>query len=197
MMQVNRLLTEVNMDTYLELLVKAQSGDEDARNELLARYVPKLKRWARGRLPADMRTMQDIGDLVPDAIMNALLRLNSAEIRTEATLQTCLRRAVNNCIIDLCQRSAHRPIREEMPEDTVSYPQSPLDAAIGADAVEWYERALANLSDHEQEAIFLSVELGHDFEEIAAQLGTPTPDAARIAVNRAIARLVDEMRRKA
>jgi len=195
MMQASPLLTEANMDIYVELLVKAQSGDEDARNELLARYVPKLKRWARGRLPAHLRTMLDTGDLVHDAIVNALLRLSSVEICAKGTVHACLRRAVTNCI-DLCRHVERRPIREERPDNAVSDGLSPLDAVIGADDVAWYEGALANLSDHEQQAIFLSVELGHDFEEIAAQLGTPTPDAARIAVNRAIARLVDEMRRQ-
>jgi RNA polymerase sigma-70 factor (ECF subfamily) len=195
MMHANPLLTEMDMDSSVELLAKAQSGDEEARNLLLARYLPQLKRWASGRLPANLRTMLDTGDLVQDAIINALPHLNTLEIRTEGTLKAYLRRAVNNRVIDLYRRAARRPIREEMPEDAVSQALSPLDAAIGAEAVEWYERGLATLRDQEQEAIFLSVELGHDFKEIAAQLGKPSPDAARMAVNRAIARLADEMRR--
>jgi DNA-directed RNA polymerase specialized sigma24 family protein len=78
----------------------------------------------------------------------------------------------------------------------VSPATSPLEAAIGAEAVESYECALEALSDSEQEAIVLRVELGLDFEEIARQLGKPSADAARMAVTRAIARLADQMRRK-
>jgi RNA polymerase sigma factor (sigma-70 family) len=133
---------------------------------------------------------------VQDAVINALRNLDTLEIRTEGTLQAYLRRAVNNRIIDLYRRAARRPTRQEMPEDAASPAASPLEAAIGAEAVESYERALATLSDADQEAIVLRVEMGLDFDEIATQLGKPSADAARMAVTRAIARLAAEMRPK-
>jgi RNA polymerase sigma factor (sigma-70 family) len=196
MMLDNSLMADVRADSSVELLVKAQSGDGEALNGLLARYLPRLKRWASGRLPAGMRTMLDTNDLVQDAVINALRNLETLEIRTEGTLQAYLRRAVNNRIIDLYRRAGRRPTRQEMPEDAASPAASPLEAAIGADGVELYERALATLSDADQEAIVLRVELGLDFEEIATQLGKPSTDAARMAVSRAIARLADAMRHK-
>jgi RNA polymerase sigma factor (sigma-70 family) len=194
-MQPIQPMQEVKADSSVDLLLKAQSGDEDSLNRLLARYLPRLTRWASGRLPSGLRSMLDTGDLVQDAVINALRNLNTLEIRTEATLQAYLRRAVQNRIIDLYRRAGRRPIREEMPEDAVLSAPSPLDLAIGTETVEWYERALATLGDDEQEAIFLSVELGLSFKEIAAQLEKPTPDAARMAVNRAIERLADAMHR--
>jgi RNA polymerase sigma-70 factor, ECF subfamily len=196
MMPDNSVMTDVRADSSVELLVKAQSGDGEALNGLLARYLPRLKRWASGRLPAGMRTMLDTNDLVQDAVINALRNLETLEIRNEGTLQAYLRRAVNNRIIDLYRRAGRRPARQEMPEDAASPAASPLEAAIGAEAVESYERALATLSAADQEAIVLRVELGLDFEEIAAQLGKPSADAARMAVSRAIARLANEMRPK-
>jgi RNA polymerase sigma-70 factor (ECF subfamily) len=189
-------MTDVKADSSVELLLKAQSGDGEALNGLLTRYLPRLKRWASGRLPAGVRTMLDTGDLVQDAIINALRNLNTLEIRTEGALQAYLRRAVNNRIIDLYRRAGRRPIREEMPQDAVSMATSPLEAAIGAEAVESYERALATLKDEERQAIVLRVELGLDYEEMATQLGKPSAAAARMAVSRAIARLADEMRRE-
>ena len=192
----NSLMADVRADSSVELLVKAQSGDGEALNGLLARYLPRLKRWASGRLPAGMRTMLDTNDLVQDAVINALRNLDTLEIRNEGTLQAYLRRAVNNRIIDLYRRAGRRPTRQEMPEDAASPAASPLEAAIGAEAVESYERALATLSAADQEAIVLRVELGLDFEEIASQLGKPSTDAARMAVSRAIARLANEMRPK-
>src|SRR3984893_15341678 len=120
-----------------------------------------------------MRTMLDTNDLVQDAIINALRNLDSLEIRTEGTLQAYLRRAVNNRIIDLYRRAARRSMRQEMPEDAESLATSPLEAAIGAEAVASYERALSALSDGDREAIVLRVELGFDFVEIARQLGKP------------------------
>src|ERR1700694_3180459 len=104
-------------ESSVDLLMKAQSGDEEARNELLARYLPRLQRWASGRLPSGVRTMLDTGDLVQDAVINALRHLNPLEIRTESALQVYLRRAVNNRIIDLYRRAGRRPARQELPED--------------------------------------------------------------------------------
>src|ERR1700687_3986094 len=119
-------------ESSVELLVKAQSGDRDAQNEVLSRYLPRLRRWASGRLPAGLRSMLDTGDLVQDAMINALRNLNTLEIRTEGSLQLYLRRAVDNRIIDLYRRRARRPIRAEMPDDAVANTPSPLDLAIGA-----------------------------------------------------------------
>jgi RNA polymerase sigma-70 factor, ECF subfamily len=180
----------------VELLAKAQSGNEAARDELLSRYLPRLTRWASGRLPTGLRSMLDTGDLVQDALVNALRNLNTLEIRDEGTFQLYLARAVNNRIIDLYRRKARRPIREEMPEDAVANTHSPLDLAIGAATRAWYERALATLTDEEQALIFLRLELGLSFEEIAEQLGKPSPDAARMAVKRAVKLLVSEMDRQ-
>ena len=190
-------MADVNAESSVELLVRAQSGDGSALNDLLARYLPRLTRWASGRLPAGMRTMLDTNDLVQDAVINALRNLDTLEIRSEGALQAYLRRAVHNRIIDLYRRAGRRPMRQEMPEDAPSQRTSPLEAAIGAEAIEVYERALATLSESDQQAIILRVELGFEYAEIAAQLGKSNADAARMAVSRAIARLADAMRRKA
>jgi RNA polymerase sigma factor (sigma-70 family) len=196
MMRGNLVMIDVNVESSVELLAKAQSGDAEALNALLARYLPRLTRWASGRLPSGLRSMLDTGDLVQDAVINALQNLNTLEIRTEATLQTYLRRAVKSRIIDLYRRAARWPSREELPDDVAVRSASPLDLAIGSDTVEWYERALATLSNEEQVAVFLSVELGLSFKEISVQLGKSSADAARTAVHRAIEQLADEMRRQ-
>jgi RNA polymerase sigma factor (sigma-70 family) len=187
-------MPDFSVESSVELLARAQSGDEEALNGLLARYLPRLTRWASGRLPASMRTMLDTNDLVQDAIVNALRNLTTLEIRTEGTLQAYLRRAVNNRIIDLYRRAGRRPQRKELPEGAIAPGPSPLEAAIGAETIAAYDRALEALSDSDREAIVLRVELGFDFQEIAQQLGKPSVDAARMAVTRAIARLADEMR---
>ncbi len=188
-------MADVDAESSVELLARAQSGDDEALNGLLARYLPRLTRWASGRLPAGMRTMLDTNDLVQDALINALRNLTSLEIRSEGTLQAYLRRAVNNRIIDLYRRASRRPQRDELPEDAPASGASPLEAAIGAEALDAYERALDALSADDREAIVLRVELGFDFPEVARQLGKPSADAARMAVTRAIARLADQMRK--
>jgi len=186
-------MPEIKADTSVDLLLKAQAGDNEALNELLTRYLPRLRRWASGRLPLSLRTMLDTGDLVQDAIINALRHLNTLEVRTERALEFYLQRAVKNRIIDLHKRSRRRPAREEMTDDAAADGTSPQEVAIGVEALERYERALLALKAEERQAIVLRVELGFDYEEIAVELRKPSSDAARMAVTRAIVRLADKM----
>jgi RNA polymerase sigma factor (sigma-70 family) len=186
-------MPEVKGDSSVELLQKAQSGDNDALNQLLARYLPRLRRWASGRLPGGLRTMLDTGDLVQDAIINTLPHLKRLEIRSDRALQFYLQRAVKNRIIDLHKRSRRRPAREEVPLDLPAANTSPDEAAIGTQLLERYERALESLKKEDRDAIWLRVELGLDYDEMATQLGKPSADAARMAVTRAIVRLADKM----
>jgi len=75
--------------------------------------------------------------------------------------------------------------------------ESPLEQAIGREAVECYELALQRLTAEEREAIIARVEMGFSFEELAEALGKPTPDAARKTAHRALVRLAEEMKRAA
>ncbi|MGH9140923.1 MAG: RNA polymerase sigma factor [Vicinamibacterales bacterium] len=186
-------MPEFKADSSVDLLLKAQSGDDDALNQLLTRYLPRLQRWASGRLPWGLRTMLDTGDLVQDAIMNALPNLKKFEIRSDRALQFYLQRAIRHRIIDLYKRGRRRPAREEIAEDTPAAGVSPQEAAIGAEAFDRYERALMSLKAEERQAIVLRFELGLEYGEIATQLGKPSSDAARMAVTRAVVRLADKM----
>jgi RNA polymerase sigma-70 factor (ECF subfamily) len=190
---VNSSMTDAKADSSVDLLLKAQAGDRDALDRLLVRYLPRLRRWAKGRLPLGLRTMLDTGDLVQEAVINALPHLDKLEIRTERALEFYLQRALKNRIIDLHKRSRRRPTRQPIPDDVSAGDASPHEAAVGAEAYERYERALASLKIEERLAVVSRVELGMDYGEIAAQLGKGSPDAARMAVSRAIVRLADRM----
>jgi RNA polymerase sigma-70 factor (ECF subfamily) len=186
-------MQNIGTDSSVRLLVKAQSGDNDALNRLLTRYLPRLRRWASGRLPWALRSMLDTGDLVQDAILNTLPHLNGLEIRTERALQFYLQRAVQNHIIDQFKRTRRRPAREDELPDLPSPGVQPHEAAVEAEVLERYERGLASLKDKERQAIVMRVELALDYEEIAAQLGKPSANAARMTVTRALVRLADQM----
>jgi RNA polymerase sigma-70 factor (ECF subfamily) len=75
--------------------------------------------------------------------------------------------------------------------------QSPLEEAIGREATDRYEAALAALRPEEREAIIGRIELGYTYDELAEALGKPSGDAARKAAERALVRLVEEMTRGA
>lgn len=188
-------MTDVQSDASIALIARAQSGDDDALNRLLDRYVPRLHRWASGRLPSSMRTMLETGDLVQDAVVSALRRLRTIDVQHEGALFAYLRQAVNNRIIDLYRRKQRRPDRQDMPVDVVADDTSPLEAAISAEDAERYEQALSRLNDDDRQLIVLRVELGLDYAGIAAAMNKPSAAAARMACTRAVARLAQDMRR--
>ena len=71
---------------------------------------------------------------------------------------------------------------------------SRLEQVIGREHIERYERALESLRPHDRGAIVARVELGCSYAEVATMLGSPSANAARTVVERAIVRLVDRMR---
>jgi len=151
-----------------------------------------LKRWAAGRLPIWARDLADTQDLVQETVVRAFRKIDGFEPRGEGALQAYLRQVLVNRIREELRRVGRRPVSEPIDEDREFDGASPLDQAIGRQAVDKYERALLKL--REREAIVMRLELGCTFDEVAAALGKPTANAARSAVNRAVLRLVQEMR---
>jgi RNA polymerase sigma factor (sigma-70 family) len=180
-------------ESSIELLHRAQAGDDTALNELLARYRPRLRRWASGRLPRYARDMTDTDDLVQDVMVGTFRNFKAFEQRGEWALQAYLRQAVSNRIRDELRRNATAPKREALPEGVPAPDASPLEAAAGRETFGRYERALLQLDALEQEAVIARLELGCSFQEIAALVDKPTPDAARMMVARAVSRLAQLM----
>jgi RNA polymerase sigma-70 factor (ECF subfamily) len=177
----------------LTLLELARTGDRAALDALVARYRPRLERWASGRLPRWSRDVTDTQDLVQETLLSAFRQIERFEPRGEGALQAYLRQALLNRIRDELRRYKRRPQRTALDPLTADGGESPLDAAIGREAVERYERALATLRPEEREAVVARVEFGCTNQEIADLLGKPTANAARMAVERAIVRLAKAM----
>ena len=180
-------------ETTITLLDRVKGGDALALNELVARSIPPLRRWAQGRLPRWARSLGDTQDLVQDAVLRTLPRLSSFEARHPGALQAFLRQAVANRIVDEVRKVQRRPGVVELPDNEPAPGPSPLEEAIGRERFERYETALQTLRAADREAIIARIELQQSYEEVAIALGKPTPDAARVAVTRAVARLVQAM----
>lgn len=173
----------------IELVVRARGGDRFAVEALLERCLPRLKRWAHGRLPAAARSHLDTGDLVQEAALHALGRLDVFEPRHVGAMQAYLRQAVMNRIRDEVRRISRRPMAVELPDDHPADDTSPLEAAIRQEAYERYRDALVELSQRDREMIVARVEAQWSLPEIAQRFGMRTVDAARMAVSRALQRL--------
>jgi RNA polymerase sigma-70 factor (ECF subfamily) len=176
-----------------ELLRRAKDGDELAREQLLARYLPRLQRWASGRLPLFARSLLDTSDLVQETLLRTLEGLEAIEVRGPGGFQAYVRRAILNRIRDQVRWASRRPGPGGVPEDLADPTPSPLENAIGTEVLERYERALASLDETDRELLHLRIELDFDYEEIASMTGRPSRDAVRMAVQRALTRLAEAM----
>jgi RNA polymerase sigma factor (sigma-70 family) len=180
-------------ESSINLLVRAQGGNDEALNRLLSRYLPRLQRWASGRMPNAIRSMNDTADIVQESVINALRNLELLEIRSDGALLAYLRQAVNNRIIDQYRRHGRRPLRVEIPFDAQAEDTSPLEAAIGSEALESYERALTALREKDRQLVVLHVEFRMKYAELAKELGFETTGAARMALRRALQKLAEAM----
>lgn len=182
-----------SLESTQQLLDLVRQGDREALERLYLRCLPPLRRWARGRLPAAARGALDTQDLVQDTVVNSLRRLDQFDSRHEGALQAYLRQAVLNRIRDEARRFSRRPVATELSESFQSDAASPLDIAIGREGVARYEAALQRLRPTDREAIIGRLELQHDYQELAVILGKPNANAARVAVTRALARLMEQL----
>jgi RNA polymerase sigma factor (sigma-70 family) len=182
-------------ESTFHLLERARAGDEEAANRLFARHVRPLQRWASGRLPKWARDVTDTDDLVQETLLQTFKRIGQFESRGVGALHAYLRQAVLNRIREELRRKSRRPDGTSLSGLEAESHLSPLEQAIGGEALERYERALARLSANEQDVIVGRVELGYTYEELAQALGKPTADAARKAAQRALVRLLEEMER--
>jgi RNA polymerase sigma factor (sigma-70 family) len=180
--------------TSLQLWQRARRGDTSALNQLFSRLLPRLTRWTRGRLPRRARHSADTSDLVQDAMMNALRNLDGFEPRRREALQAYLRQAIRNRVRDEMRRLERRPRSAEMPVELLeAADDSPLERAILGENVERYRQGLARLTEEEQDLIVGRLELGFSYEQLALATGRGTPDAARMAIRRALLRLAHEI----
>jgi RNA polymerase sigma-70 factor (ECF subfamily) len=183
------------LDSTFQLISRAKLGDQDAIDRLFARHLKPLQRWASGRLPKWARDLADTDDLVQETLLQTFKRIGTFEPRRVGALQAYLRQAVLNRVRDELRRKARRPEAADVDgvEDVAA--RSPLEEAIGRQAVEDYEEALGRLKPEEREAIIARVEIGYTYEELAEALGKPSAEAARKAARRALLRLAEEMNR--
>jgi len=183
-------------ESTLHLLQRFRGGDRDALEQLFARHLPRLQRWAKGRLPKWARDLADTQDLVQETLLQTFNRMDVFEPTREGALQAYLRQAVMNRIRDEIRRVARRPAHGELEGHEVVDPaRSPLEEVVGMEEIERYESALERLRPEEREMIILRVELGYTYEEVARLLEKPTAGAAHKATKRALIRLAEEMAR--
>jgi len=182
-----------DLQSSFALLQRARNGDEEACNELCARYLPRLRRWAHGRLPDWARQHLDTEDIVQDTLMQSMRQLPAFTPQHERAFCAYVSQALRNRLRDAVRRALTRPAGQPLsPEEPAGDP-SPLEQAVGVQMLSRYDSALQRLREPDRELVVARVELGLDYQEIAGLLDKPSIPAARVAVSRALVRLATEM----
>ena len=140
-----------------------------------------------------MRSAADTNDVVQDAVLGTLARLDAFQPQGRRALASYLRTAVRNRIADEHRRAA-RWIASAAPLDALPDEElSPLQRVIGAETERRYRDALARLSCRDRQLIVAHFELDYSHAQLGCMIGR-SPHAARMALTRAIARLASRMR---
>lgn len=167
------------------LLERIRAGDSAAHAALVTRVGPLLTRFARGRVPQLLRHQQDTADLVQATWLRVLDRLPLIESRSAGDFFAYLRTVLINALNESLRRQHRAPTRP-VPADQLT------DTLVATDVApdDWlaYEQALQSLDIEHRNLVLMRFEFGMSFVEIGSELGD-TADAARMKLNRAIARM--------
>jgi RNA polymerase sigma factor (sigma-70 family) len=187
---------EARLESTAELLSLARQGDEAALNRLMATYVPRLTRWARGRVPPQLRSLSDTDDLVQITLLRVLKQVDGFEARRPGAFLAYLRRSLLNNLRNEIRNSARRPGGGSPADELADPGMSPLERACGRPVLQAYESALEELSENQRAAVILKIELGFSHQQIAELIGSPSANAARMLVARALVRMADLIDRR-
>jgi RNA polymerase sigma-70 factor (ECF subfamily) len=172
-----------------------RAAESQSVDTLVQGCLPSVQRWAHGKLPRGSRGDFDTKDLVQEAALRMLKRRGLFEPKHANAVQAYLRRTIMNLVRDEARRLARRPecvdVGEELPCDKTG----PLEITIREELRARYEEALRELRPKDRGLIVASVEDEQPVAEIARVFGLPSAAAARMAVTRAIHRLMRKLNR--
>lgn len=155
--------------------------------------LPSVQRWAHGKLPRGSRGDFDTTDLVQEAALRMLKRRALFEPRHPHAVQAYMRRTVMNLVRDEARRLARRPECVDLGDDLPCDQTGPLEITMRHELRARYEAALRTMRPKDRRLIVASMEEERHVSEIARIFGLPSPAAARMAVSRAIGRLMRKL----
>jgi RNA polymerase sigma-70 factor (ECF subfamily) len=197
------------LENTLELVRQAQRGDLASYERLFARYFLRVRQIVRARLGVRLRRELDSEDLVQESMVEAIRGFRDFEIESRHALVALFVAIVENRLRANARRTvaqrrdrdreitlAH--LRDSMASGTIDL--SPADdAPLPPELVAEAERrvriraALELLDERDRELIELRNFRGLSWDEVAARLGSPTANAARMSHARALLRLRGEL----
>lgn len=199
-----------DLTASVELVRRAQAGDEDARNTLFTRYYDRVRRIVRMRLGPGLRAHLDDGDILQETFAAAVAALDRFEMRDDASLINWLAKLAQHKIIAAAdyhsakKRDARMEVRlssrghfddsSAVSRDLASSISTPGDQAAGAETRRIVEECVAELPTEYRELILMRDYAGGSWERVATETGRPSAEAARMMHARALVELAKLVR---
>ncbi len=188
-----------------QVLVRAvQAGDLAAREQLFARYLPRVGRMVALELGVPRRLLSADGeDLVQDALLRALRALPQFEVRSPGAFAAWLTRIVENCVRQRRETAGGPKARMlwqrygdlDLSESFLSAREdSPSRILAGAESDVRLEQALLSLPSLYRRVLSLRHIAGATHAEIAQELGRTEVSCRKLA-QRAVEMLRAELKK--
>jgi RNA polymerase sigma-70 factor (ECF subfamily) len=197
----------------LELVRKAQGGDEAALNRLFDRYYERVRRAVRARIGARLRRQLESGDILQQTFTKAFEKFADFEMRDEGSLVHWLSMIADRQIRDEADRATAKKRTPGRPVVDLDAPAGPETSADLAEAlpgahpappgqletteeVDALEDCIDLLPPHYRELLILRDFEGLEWDDVATKAGRPSSSAAREMHTKATLELAKLLRRR-
>jgi DNA-directed RNA polymerase specialized sigma24 family protein len=187
-----------------ELVRRGQRGSAGAVNELLTRYIPRLRRILCIKIPAAQRAAVDPEDVLQETLIVASRLLDELEVRTPASILQWLSKIadyeIRNCLeyLHAQKRDPARELRARSDSDSEdrlgvvvpSMDPTPSQTFARSELEELIDLHVRQLEPPDyREVILLRDYYEADWERIQSVLGRPSVEAVQDLYRRAQTRL--------
>lgn len=169
------------------LIERAQRGDRDAFQELIARYRDRLEIAVRSRIGEHLRQRIEVEDVLQETYLKAFQALPSFEDRGRDAFFHWLRGIAENLLL-YWARQYKRTSKRRLEDDVPGSHTSPSRGLRRKERFERLQEALSHLSPEHREVIILARIEGLSIKEIADRMHR-TPNAVKQLLWRAVQKL--------
>lgn len=159
----------IEPSTELNLVRKAQGGDQLAFQKLMSRSRERLGVVIQMRLGEGLRLRLEAGDLLQEVTVRALEAIHRFEWQGDGSFERWLQGVAENVILEACRKCGREPrltVFEDMPVPDIS----PSKHMRRSERFERLQEAIRELPEEYREVILLARIDGLKMREIAARM---------------------------
>jgi RNA polymerase sigma-70 factor (ECF subfamily) len=174
------------MESTGALVMKAQSGDRGAFDELMRRFSPRLEAQIRSRMGGKVRSLAEVEDILNETFACAFESIGKLEWRGEETFYRWLASIGEHLIRNVSRKRDWSPLQIE--KVVPASDASPSKKLRREDRFDRLEESLNRLSPDHRKALVLSRIHGLSVKEISRKMDR-SPEAVKKLLARALAQL--------